>query len=121
MSGPPDEGYNCVGWTVDRLDAFLWPPAWFSGDPFDAFDAFYASHGFARAADSPPSGDVIAVYGRPGEPLHVARRVLADADGWWESKLGRSVRIVHRLRDLDGGVYGHVLCYYAPGSAGGEP
>jgi len=33
--------------------------------------------------------------------------------GWWESKLGREIRIIHRLEQLEGGEYGDVYrCYW---------
>ncbi len=82
------------------------------------FDRFYSVRKqLHRVATEPPPEHktVVALYGNAGEPTHVALR-LADASEWWESKLGLSYRVVHRLRELEGSGYGSVIGFYTGGS-----
>lgn len=51
----------------------------------------------------------IAIYGVDGEALHVARQL---SDGRWTSKLGDGIDISHQLAELQGGIYGNVICVY---------
>jgi hypothetical protein len=100
------------------MSALVWPPAYFPGDPLAAMDAFYAGLGFKRVEQAPADGDVVALYAHEGRPTHVALRTAADPD-WWESKLGKDCRIIHRLEELVGDQYGTILAYYVRSKTGG--
>jgi hypothetical protein len=53
-----------------------------------------------------PGSEKIAVFANAkGVPTHAARQL---ASGFWTSKLGVSEDIEHRLRDLEGDIYGTV-------------
>jgi len=106
--------YNCVASSIGRVNAWIWPPDR-AGDGLAAMDLFYASLGWRRVPDPPAEGEAIALFARSGEPQHVARRVQIPPDDWWESKLGRDLRIVHRLRELESTDYGDVLGFYVRG------
>ena len=98
--------YNCVGWTVGRR-AFICGPS-----HIRALDGFYSL--FSRTFQTSPPGvgqDAVALYCTNQEWKHVALR-LPGYDDWWESKLGPSFRIVHRLKDLEGVQYGRVIGFY---------
>jgi hypothetical protein len=73
---------------------------------------FYS--GFGRTFQKTPPGasvDAVALYCLPKQWAHVALR-LPDYDDWWESKLGFDVRIVHKLKELEGANYGKVFGFY---------
>ena len=52
----------------------------------------------------------IALFCKDGKPSHAAKE--SGYEGWWESKLGGYIRIIHRLEQLEGHNYGAVCrCY----------
>lgn len=105
ITGEACHKYNCFGWSVGD---FSW--LWADGDDLEAFDRFYRDRGYLPLAGtaSPEEADV-AVWGIDVYPLHAARRV---AGGLWESKMGPSVRILHRIEELQGENYGRLLRLY---------
>ena len=88
----------------------------------DVMHLFYTSIGMQRVVTEPDPGTkdvtVVALFGRATEPTHAARRDAEDGT-WWQSKLGSSWRIMHRLEELEGGMYGDVVAYFI--RAGGIP
>lgn len=100
--------YNCLAWALGRTDKWLWPQT----DTLEAMDRVMQRSAFARraAAQENEAAAVIALYCRGEVPTHVA---LALGGEWWESKLGRGPRIVHRLRAVEGEQYGTVRWFYA--------
>jgi len=130
VTGEACQSYNCIAWSVGVVSQWLWP-----SDDAAAFDAFYLSYGFIPLA---PGEDVahaqVAFWvDANATATHGCRRVAGDI---WESKLGSSLRILHKLADLESDTYGHVAKYYRaatpaelaalgvtpiPGEAGGDP
>jgi hypothetical protein len=53
--------------------------------------------------------DKIALYAHGNKPKHAARQI---ADGKWTSKIGTSVDIEHKLKDLEGEHYGKVIMFF---------
>ena len=111
VTGEEDISYNCIGWSVGRLE-HVWPPDLEPGDERAVFDAFYQEAGFVLSEALPgEEADAIALYSSDLGPQHAARRLATDP-AWWESKLGKDIRIVHRLEELEGGIYGRVVAFY---------
>lgn len=110
ITGEPDVRYNCVGWSVGE-SCWIEP-----GSDLARVDRFYRRRGFHRVKESAARQEVVAVFALARQFTHVARRIGGDAE-WWESKLGRSWRIVHRLRELAGDRYGAVVRFYATGKS----
>jgi len=108
VTGEAIEAYNCIGWSLCS-ENFGWV------NPKETLaeqDAFYASHGFAPSGTCEPECKKrkVAVYCVDGKPAHGAKEV-ADG-GWYESKRGGNIRIIHRREELEGGTYGNVCrCY----------
>lgn len=109
VTGEACEAYSCVSWAVGVTDEWLWP-----GDEREDFEAFFPGYGYLQVPfDAPESAGEIAYFEGPVGPTHASRRVAGEI---WESKLGSSLRILHTLRDLDGGSYGHVAGFYRKGA-----
>jgi len=114
--------YNCYAWSLCRDDV-----GWIEqivdalGNnnkslDVDDFDNFFSNKGYSVCGNSisdckSESGKrKIALFGIDGRPTHAAKE--SDDDGWWESKLGGSIRILHRVEQLEGTSYGLVCrCY----------
>ena len=102
---------NCIGWSLCSEDyGWVWP-----GDDPEDFDKLYRRFGWSRSKNCEPEAGKrkLALFRDRRGVTHAAKEA---ADGnWWESKLGRSFRIRHRLREIEGGVYGRVFrCYERP-------
>ena len=110
VSGEKCGGYNCIAWSVGVVGQWLWP-----SDDAAAFDAFYLSYGYVplAAGEDAARADVAFWVDANGGATHGCRRVAGDL---WESKLGSSLRILHKLADLEGDEYGHVSKYYRRGT-----
>ena len=111
-----DLGYNCIGWAQNpAFPVKIWPPRFYPGqDPSALFDRFFSDLGLKRTGDRPTlefAGTVVALYATAAGPQHAARRD-AGFPGWWESKLGDYVRVMHKLEELEGGTYGDVVAFY---------
>jgi len=101
ITGEPTSNYNCIAWTLGKTGSWINPTQTVSG-----MDNLYASHGFKVTSES--QGQV-ALFVKDGQPQHGAVRISGD---WYESKLGQSYRIVHKLQDLEGDIYGKAERYY---------
>jgi len=106
VTGEACQSYNCIAWSVGVTGDWLWP-----GDHVDSFDKMYLSYGYVPlAADEPRENAEIAYWEMPdGSSTHGCRHVYGDI---WESKLGSSLRILHKLKDLEGEVYGYAVKFY---------
>lgn len=113
-TSPHDEDYNCIAWAADDSSRWWWPDAngqlyWPQSVPrretLDAFIAAYAQLGYVDVSNDhvEPDRQKIAIFTLNGTPTHAARQL---PDGWWASKLGKSIDIEHEFRALDGPTYG---------------
>jgi hypothetical protein len=112
--------YNCIAWSLGRVDAWWWPDAarecaWPEAIPRDetvaAFVAAFATVGYqvCESGGFEAGWEKVALYALGGVPTHAARQ---QPDGTWTSKLGRGPRVTHRTpRGVEGPLYGSVCCY----------
>ncbi|MDR0609054.1 MAG: hypothetical protein LBG58_03000 [Planctomycetaceae bacterium] len=105
--------YNCISWTLGITNDWLWPE---SPDlpTIDYFDDFYDDNGY-EICDDINEADII-LYHKNSVIVHAARRIKCGCgDGKWlmyESKVGTSIRLEHRVHHLDNGNYGVPFRYY---------
>jgi len=108
---PETASHNCIGWSLCSPDyGWVWP-----GDDPEEYDILYGRFGWVQVKDCEPEAGMrrLALFRDRAGVTHAAKEV-ADS-GWWESKLGRSFRVRHRLQELEGGPYGRVFrCYGRP-------
>jgi hypothetical protein len=111
VTGEACDRYNCVSWSVGSTRNSAWP-----GDAAADFDEFYLSYGYIPLPAGEPPGNADAAYLKDagGAPTHSCRRVAGDI---WESKFGASLRVLHRLDEIEGEAYGFVGGLYRRGSA----
>jgi len=102
VTGEACRKYNCISWSAGITSEWAWP-----GDTAPAFDKFYLSYGYVPLAAGESEDKAVIAYWEDakGGSTHGCRRVAGDI---WESKLGSSLRILHRLNELEGDSYGHV-------------
>ena len=112
VSSPESAAYNCIAWSVGESDRWWQPGIYWPAQPGDdlaALVALFASLGYEPCDhDGHEAGhEKVALYADAGgEWTHAARQ---RPDGWWTSKLGEGVDILHRTpRALVGEVYGEV-------------
>jgi hypothetical protein len=118
ISSTLDDRYNCIAWAAGVTDDWWWPIGsentfWPPGVPreltLEAFRAVFASLGYVECASEQlePGFHKIAIFANDQViPKHAARQA---ATGRWTSKLGKMEDIEHKLRDLEGLVYGAVV------------
>jgi hypothetical protein len=106
--------YNCVAWALGIEDKFIWPDMvgeyfWPDhlprGRGIDNFLAFFRAEGFqVGACANYVSHETIAIYMQGPLVEHIA---WCSEVGFWESKLGDLVDVVHAsVDDVGGGIYG---------------
>jgi len=117
--------YNCIAWAAENDRRWWWPDAnnigyWPDGAPreetVDAFMRTFSMMGYELCLDSSlqPNLEKIAIYGianRDGTtlPTHASRQL---SSGLWTSKIGPFEDISHATADdVNGPVYGKVVCY----------
>src|SRR5713101_2181766 len=103
VTGETSQVYNCISWTVDVTDRWLWP-----GSAVANFDTFYRGFGFVRSSDGP-----IAAWGHSTSNMTHGSISGPGHGPRWESKCGSDLRIQHGLNELVGSTYGRVLAFYA--------
>jgi hypothetical protein len=98
--------YNCIAWTVNCTDRWLWP-----GDDKQNFDAFYSLFGCFPTDDGP-----IALFENitNGSVHKITHGSKIGFNGWFESKCGEDLRILHILEELQNSSYGYIVGYYSP-------
>ncbi|MBM3240488.1 RHS repeat-associated core domain-containing protein [Candidatus Poribacteria bacterium] len=120
ITGERTREYNCIAWSCGILDRWVWDEVDQQTEggngnrtvEVEDFDGFYKKKGYQESKNCDPECKKrkIALFVKNGNPTHAARET-ADS-GWWESKRGSNVRIMHRLSQLEGRVYGNVKkCY----------
>lgn len=116
LTSPATRSYNCIAWAAEddsrwwattEFELYYWPTGAPRENTVEGWAAALASVGYERCAEVIPDPGVthVALYGRDGEALHVARQL---PNGRWTSKLGQNVDIEHELEALVGDDYGSV-------------
>lgn len=121
-TNPGPDNYNCIAWSLCRSD-IGW--VWYQIDKLcndnniveiEDFDCFYEQYDLKISENNGKNFHPqckmrkVVLFSKDGIPTHAAKEI-ADG-GWWESKLGREIRIIHRLEQLEGDEYGKVCrCY----------
>jgi hypothetical protein len=119
VTSPPDRDYNCIAWAAGDNRNWWWPGPdpemeyWPPTVPRErtraAFVAAFATLGYALCENEDPEAGYqkIALFADDdGKPTHAARQL---PNGRWSSKIGKADDIEHRLRDLEGTLYGAVV------------
>lgn len=110
VTGPATGQYNCIAWSVGITDEWLWP-----GDTVQAFDEFYARHGWtvSSSCEREHKKRKVALYAMNSDPNDCKHGSRETHDcGWHESKCGSLKRIMHIRAEMEGGVYGDIIrCY----------
>jgi Domain of unknown function (DUF4157) len=120
VTAPATPTYNCFAWSIGNTSR------WVESEidsvhgnnngtlEFSDFDSFYQSVGLKPVIAATPMDAEVALFAKGNTPTHAARKSSNPCAGF-ESKLGRSVRIVHEVTQLEGGsVYGNVDRFYVP-------
>ena len=107
--------YNCLAFAAgDKhrrwwpCEGRFWPVGYDRNDSVEAIERFFVKClRFRRATDGRfVSGfHKIAVFSLAGSPTHACRQTPARS-GWWKSKLGDNVDIIHDLGAISGPLYG---------------
>ena len=128
-TSPATSRYNCIAWAAGQTDQAWWPDPqavgyWPADAPraetLESFFLAFETIGYRRCDAGIHEADFekVAFYALDGQPKHAARQL---PDGKWTSKLGKSIDIIHSLRDLEGSVYGQVVGFMKrPRTSGGE-
>jgi hypothetical protein len=119
VTSPRDNDYNCIAWAAGDTRRWWWPSQsvgkeyWPPGVPRErtqaAFVAAFATVGYTVCeGDEPEAGfEKVALFAdAQARPTHAARQL---PNGSWTSKLGKAEDIEHRLRDVEGLLYGVVV------------
>ncbi len=122
-TAPATQVYNCIAWTIDRTDDWIWPISVYSsyykaGDPLASFDALYAQYNYTRQGSSVEKG-VVALWGTSSTNFtHGSIKNNANSiypHGYdWESKPGALMRTFHPKLSIRGEDYGAIQHYYIP-------
>lgn len=107
--------YNCISWTVGETEQWFWPPDMYPNlSEREAFDSFYASHGF-----KPSEKGEVARWKNKRGLTHGS--ISGEGHGpQWESKCGTLVRIQHGRDELESFSYGWIDGYYSKERGSGE-
>ncbi len=116
ITSPSDIRYNCIAWAVG-VSNLWWDPYhfWPQNCPREvtipAFVKVLGTLGYRPCEDGRRERgyEKIVLYALGNEPTHAARQL---SNGRWTSKLGKSVDIEHRIKDLEGPCYGKVAMYF---------
>jgi hypothetical protein len=121
ITSPKDGKYNCVAFALGIETDKWWPisspgtadhywPLQNNDLSTPAFVSLFTEQGFVPCdSENHEAGHAkIAIYARNGRVKHVARQ---EADGTWRSKLGRGEDIQHDVGDLEGDLYGEIVCF----------
>jgi hypothetical protein len=80
LSIDESEKFNCVSFSIDVFDDWIWPNESWQGLPrnlgIDGFKMFYEKHGYLESSDSSfdPEYDKVAFYSKNNIPTHAARQ-----------------------------------------------
>lgn len=118
ITSVPDTKYNCIAWAVGDNDNWWWPSHdtyWPESCPametVSAFKLAFATLGYKPCVTGrrEKGYEKIVLYAKNNVPTHAARQLK---NGRWTSKVGSDVDIEHRVKDLEGPLYGEVAMYF---------
>lgn len=119
VSAPATPTYNCIAWSIGNTSNWIWDEVdSVYGDndgtvSLSDFDSFYLMAGLTPVINATPTDPKVVLYSKGCTPTHAAPKSPHPCGFAFESKLGRSVRIVHDAYQLEGGpVYGNINRYY---------
>ena len=98
-------------WWPSGEDPYYWPPGVPKEEKIEHFVTIFRQVGYEVCASAAfvAGYEKVAIYQQRGVPTHAARQVHG---GWWTSKLGEEVDIVHESLDaLDGPIYGSATVF----------
>jgi hypothetical protein len=122
---PSTKMYNCIAWTCDVTDRWVWP-----GDKLSSFDGLYGRLGYRRLQTRDygvqRGVEKIVLYAKiVNRRVSCTHGACQTPDGKWTSKLGRGALIAHYTPEaLNGASYGkpiHVYTRRVPGAVPGSP
>jgi hypothetical protein len=112
VSSPEATAYYCIAWAAGESHRWWQPGVYWpspAGDELATLVSLFASLGYGPCDDDglDAGHEKVALYADDfGDWTHAARQL---PDGWWTSKLGQGVDIVHRTpAALEGDAYGKV-------------
>jgi hypothetical protein len=115
----PDARYNCIAWAFGDTHNLWWPnknrsywPVNAAGKPaLTAFEEWFVVDGWVETQNCTfePGFIKVALFTKNGTPTHAARLMR---NGLWTSKLGRDIDLSHKLRELEGPMYGTIYKLY---------
>jgi hypothetical protein len=117
-TSPATPQYNCIAWALGIDNMWWWPhpnaywPLACSDEvTIPAFQAVFKAFGYEPCENGRLEGgyEKIALYAKGDKPTHAARQLTK---GLWTSKCGKNVDIEHKLRELEGNLYGKVVMYF---------
>ncbi len=112
--GPSNRKYNCIAWTIDVTDQWVWP-----GAAVADFDRLYGRAGYKRLGQMDyrrrRGYEKIVLYARVSEGRYECTHgAYQTPDGQWTSKLGKGPLIAHRTPEaLSGPSYGRPVFVYS--------
>jgi hypothetical protein len=121
VTSPRDSSYNCIAWSIGNTSKWIWDEVdSVYGDKngtvsITDFDQFYSKTlGLRPVVGQTPSNPEVVLYSKGNTPTHAAAYSPHTCAGlMFESKLGKEVRIVHSVYQMEGGsVYGNINRYY---------
>jgi hypothetical protein len=118
VTSPATFDYNCIAyaagdevnwWWPDPMNVAHWPAKAPREETIEAFVEAFRLLGYELSPDDAPRDgfEKVAIFALGQLPTHAAR---LHRGGYWISKLGVSEDIRHDLKDLEGDVYGRVVC-----------
>jgi hypothetical protein len=119
LKSPYTRAYNCIAfalgfkdkpWWPAELDMY-WPPNCPPEPTVSAFECAFATQRYKPCSHGrlERGYEKIALFTRENTPTHAAIQL---SSGVWMSKCGGNVDIEHKLRELEGPLYGEVTMYF---------
>lgn len=111
--------YNCIAFAVGNkkqrmwpADYHHWPPSITRTETIESFIELFEYLGYRECdnGDFKPGCNKVALYAHNKKPKHAAIQ-LSTQNGAWKSKIGENIDIEHRLKDIEGPLYGKVVMY----------
>jgi len=117
ITSSADHKYNCIAWAANDMNHWWWPagttpdvvwPGSVRDVTLIAFTTAFSTIGYIASADESlePGFEKVALFAdADGTPTHASLQLPSGA---WTSILGNAEDIEHKLRALEGDIYGTV-------------